>query len=352
VILVLIFPLLGDSDLVGEAMMKRLVINGPRKAEFEDLSIPTCHDDGLLIQAEATAISTGTEIRAYKCISVDGKGELLYPNVPMSFPFENGYSMVGRVVEVGRLAEGFDKGDRVFVPEPHKEYTSVATRETLKLPESVLTEHAVFLSILGVGQLALRKGSPELGQNIAVVGLGVIGLATVALCQTFKFPVLGIDTDGHRLELAGAMGIDVISPEDSNFQRQVLEWSGGRGADLVIEAASTWHAVRTAMDVAREGGTIVVVSRHTDKPDFSPVNHPYFGKDLKLLTSYGYADDRWDRMASMRLMLNMLETGDLAIGPMITHEFEWTEIPEVYHRLDEGDSELLGVIIRWTEGQL
>jgi threonine dehydrogenase-like Zn-dependent dehydrogenase len=148
------------------------------------------------------------------------------------------------------------------------------------------------------------------------------------------------------------MGIDVISPEDSNFQRQVLEWSGGRGADLVIEAASTWHAVRTAMDVAREGGTIVVVSRHTDKPDFSPVNHPYFGKDLKLLTSYGYADDRWDRMASMRLMLNMLETGDLAIGPMITHEFEWTEIPEVYHRLDEGDSELLGVIIRWTEGQL
>ena len=171
----------------------------------------------------------------------------------------------------------------------------------------------MFLSILGVGQLALRKGSPDLGQNIAVVGQGGIGLAIVALCQAFKFPVIGIDTDGHRLELASAMGIDVISPEDPNFQRQVLEWSGGRGADLVIEAASTWHAVRTAMDVAREGGTIVVVSRHTDKPDFSPVNHPYFGKDLKLLTSYGYADDRWDRMTSMRLMLNMLESGDLLI---------------------------------------
>ena len=337
---------------MGEIMMKRLVINGPRRAEFEDLSIPACYDDGLLIRAEATTISTGTEIRAYRCISVDEKGELLYPNIPMSFPFENGYSMVGRVVEAGRLAEGFDVNDRVFVPEPHKEYTSVNTRDALKLPDGVLTEHAVFLSILGVGQLALRKGSPEMGQNIAVVGLGVIGLATVALCQAFKFPVLGIDMDGRRLEVASAMGIDVISPEDPNFQHKVFEWSDGRGADLVIEAASTWRATRTAMDVAKEGGTIVVVSRHTDKPDFSPVNHPYFGKDLKLLTSYGYTDSRWDRMASMRLMLDMLESEDLVIRPMITHEFEWTEIPEVYHRLDEGDSELLGVIIRWPEGQL
>ena len=53
-------------------------------------------------------------------------------------------------------------------------------------------------------------------------------------------------------------------------------------------------------------------------------------------------------MTSMRLMLGMLESGDLEIGPMVTHEFEWTEIPEVYHRLDLGDSELLGVIIRWS----
>lgn len=328
--------------------MKRLVISGPRKAEFENLPIPTCHDDGLLIQAEATTISTGTEIRAYRCISVDEKGEFLYPNVPMSFPFENGYSMVGRVVEVGRSAEGFVEGDRVFVSEPHKEYASVTAGEALKLPDDVSTEHAVFLSILAVGQLALRKGSPELGQNIAVVGQGVIGLATAALCKAFKFPVLGIDTDSRRLEVASAMGIEVVSPDDSGFGRHVLKWSCGKGADLVIEAASTWQATRTAMDIARKGGTIVVASRHTDKPDFSPVNHPYFGKDLKLLTSYGYTDDRWDRMTSMRLMLGMLESGDLEIGPMVTHEFEWTEIPEVYHRLDLGDSELLGVIIRWS----
>lgn len=329
--------------------MKRLVITGPRKAEFEDVPTPVCPEDGLLVRAEATTVSTGTEIRAYRGIPIDETGELLYPNMPLVFPFENGYSMVGRVVEAGNAITGFAEGDRVFVAEPHKEYAAVSADAALKLPDGVPTDHAVFLSILGVGQLALRKGGPAPGENVAVVGQGVIGLATVAVCKAFRFRVLGLDTDGRRLEVASAMGIEVVSPADGASGQRVLDWSDGRGADLVVEAASTWRATRTAMDVARKGGTVVVVARHTDKPDFSPVNHPYFGKDLKLLTSYGYADDRWDRMTSMGLMLDMLKSGDLEIAPMITHEFEWREIPEVYRRLDEGDSELLGVVIRWPQ---
>ena len=327
--------------------MKRLVITGPRKAEFEDVPIPGCPDDGLLVRAEATAISTGTEIRAYRCTPVDEAGELLHLGVPIAFPFENGYSMVGRVVEVGDLAKGFAKGDRVYVSQPHKEYGAVSVDAALKIPDSVPTEHAVFLSILSVGQLALRKGRPTFGENVAVVGLGVIGLATAVVCKAFRFRVLGLDTDGRRLEVASAMGIEVASPEDRALGQRVLDWSDGRGADLAIESAATWPATRTAMDVARKGGTVVVVSRHADKPDFSPVNHPYFGKDLRLVTSYDYSDDRWDHTTSTRLMLDMLESGDLDIAPMIAHEFEWSDIPRVYRRLDEGESELVGVVIRW-----
>jgi len=336
--------------------VKRLVITGPRKAEFEDVSAPVCPADGLLIRAEATAISIGTEIRAYRSIPVDEEGQLLYPSVwqarqvPLSFPYENGYSMVGRVAEVGRSATGFSGGDRVFVGEPHKEYAAVSAESALKLPDGVPTELAVFLNVLGVGQLALRKGSPAPGENVAVVGLGVIGLGTVALSRAFRFRVLGIDLDRQRLEVARDLGIDVISPDDGAFDRRVLDWSDGRGADVVVEAASTWHATRTAMDVARQGGTVVVVATHTDRPDFSPVSHPYLGKDLKLLTSLGYTDARWDRTRSSRLMLDMLESGDLKIAPMITHEFEWSEIPDVYRRLDGGDSELLGVVFRWPGG--
>ena len=59
--------------------MKRLIITGPRRAEFEDVPTPDCPENGLLVRATVTAISTGTEIRGYRATPVDDEGLLLYP---------------------------------------------------------------------------------------------------------------------------------------------------------------------------------------------------------------------------------------------------------------------------------
>ena len=61
--------------------MKRLVITGPRQASFDDVDIPGCPPDGLLVRANVTAVSTGTEIRVYRYIPVDEDGEWLHGGV-------------------------------------------------------------------------------------------------------------------------------------------------------------------------------------------------------------------------------------------------------------------------------
>ena len=81
--------------------------------------------------------------------------------------------MVGRVVAIGGEVSGFAVGDRVFVPEPHQEYAAVAADSVVKLSESIPAEVGVFLSILTVAQLAMRKGRPTPGESVAIVGLGV-----------------------------------------------------------------------------------------------------------------------------------------------------------------------------------
>lgn len=330
--------------------MHRLIITAPRRAEFEEVAIPPCSPDGLLVQARVTAISTGTELRVYRLIPVDAAGRFLHANVPLELPAENGYSMVGDVVEVGERVTGFSVGDRVFVPAPHRAIAAVPAHLAVKLPAEAPDEQAVFLSILEVAHLALRKGDPAPGENLAIVGQGVIGLAALAYGVAYGFRTVAIDTDERRLAIARQLGADLaLSPAEPNFHERVRNFCNGDGADLVIEAASVWPAIQTSMEIAAKGGRVVVVARHTDQPTFSPVGDPFLQKEIALLVSYGHPPDghRWDRRRSFALTLEMLAKGRLNIAPMITHRFPWHELPQVYQRLDQGERDLVGIVLDW-----
>jgi threonine dehydrogenase-like Zn-dependent dehydrogenase len=103
------------------------------------------------------------------------------------------------------------------------------------------------------------------------------------------------------------------------------------------------------LEIARNDGRVVIASRHTGMPDFNPVGHPFLGKRLELLTSYGHEPDgrRWDRRRSFALTVRLLREGRLVIDPMITHRFAWHELPEVYRRMHEGDRTIVGAVLRW-----
>ena len=331
-------------------MPKRLVICGPRQAEFEEVPRPECSPDGIVVRARTTAISTGTELRIYRGIPVDPEGKFLFPRQPFGFPVENGYSMVGDVVEVGEDVEDLQPDDRVFVPEPHKQIAACQASQAILLPESLPDDIGAFTHILEVAHIALRRGEPSPGENVAIIGSGPIGLSALAYAQAFGLRTAVLDFDQERLAVAQSMGSDWTgSPEEVDHVEQVVNFFDGEGADLVIEAASSWAAVETGLRIARPEGRVVVVARHTDQPRFSPVGYPYLAKNLSLRTSYGHPrpGTRWDRRRSLALTLDLLVRGRLNAGPIITHHFDWSEIPEVYQRMDASAAGMIGVAIDW-----
>ena len=332
--------------------MKQLLITGPREAEFREVPRPEVPPEGLLVRARLTAVSTGTELRVYRAVPVDAAGKFLHERVPFELPTTNGYSMVGEVVEVGGEVQGFAPGDRVFVPAPHGEYAAVDAAAAVKLPAEVSDEQAVLLSILEVAHIALRRGDPAPGENVAIVGQGVIGLSALAYCRAFGLRTAVVDREAARLRIARSMGADLaVCPDEADSVEQVLGLFHGQGADLVLEAASSWTAVETGMRLARTDGRLVVVSRHTELPRFNPVGHPWLGKRLSLLTSYGYPPpgSRWDRGRSIGLTLELLGRGRLDVGPLVTHRVGWEDLPDVYRRLDAGEAAMVGVVLRWNE---
>lgn len=330
--------------------MKRLIITGPKQAVFEDVPLPECAADGLLIKTELTAVSPGTEIRVFRAQPVDEAGRFLHEHIPFRLPTVNGYSLVGRVLQAGKDVTGFKEGDRVFAAAPHQEYVSLPAQQAVKLPDSVPSEQAVFLSILEVAHIALRRAAPAPGETVAVVGQGVIGLSAVAFCSAFGLRTLAVDRNTGRLEVSRKMGADcAVSPDDADFN-SIIEAFLPAGCDVALEAASSWSAVRTAMQLTRPEGRVVIVSRHIHPPDFNPAGHPFLGKKLALLTSYGYPPDgsRWDRARSIGLTLELLSRGKLNIGPLLTGRFDRRELPAVYERYERGDPELIGVVLDWV----
>jgi (R,R)-butanediol dehydrogenase/meso-butanediol dehydrogenase/diacetyl reductase len=97
--------------------------------------------------------------------------------------------------------------------------------------------------------------------SVVVVGIGNIGLLAILVAKAFcSREIIAIGKYPARQELAAHYGASlVLEPDDPNVQAKILDRTDGLGAALVCEAAGTPSSLRTAVDVARKGGKIVVL---------------------------------------------------------------------------------------------
>jgi threonine dehydrogenase-like Zn-dependent dehydrogenase len=328
--------------------MRALRITAPLEATITDCPEPRLTPDGVLVRARCTAISVGTEMRQYRDERVEQN--------PADFPRPNGYSMVGVIEAVGAEVAGLMIGQRVFVMMPHDALVVVPCGQVYPVPDGAPDEPAVFTTLCEIGLHALRRGNPSLGENVAIIGQGIIGLATLAVARAWGLRTIALDLDARRLAYARAMGADlVVNPRDPDYEEQIAAFCGPEGVDLVVEAASSWRAIQTAYRIVRRRGCISVVARHTDIPDFNPIQDGMMTKEVVFTTSYAHPvmdapPDllRWTRPRDNRLLLELIGKGRIDMSPAITHRIAPEEIPAIYRRLHEGDASIAGVVVDWS----
>lgn len=328
-------------------MMRALRLTAPFGAAIAMVAAPTPGPGDVLIRARRTAISTGTELRQYR-------DERVAQN-PAGFPRANGYSFVGTIEALGPATSGLTLGQRVFATAPHEELVVVPQDAVYPVPEGAADDEAVFAVIGEIGLHALRRGEPSFGENVAIIGQGIIGLATLAIARAWGLRTIALDLDARRREFARAVGADLVAdPADPSHEAQIVAFCGDAGLDLAIEAASSWRAIGLAYRLVRRRGTVVVVARHTDRPDFNPIADDLMTKEVRFTTSYAHPvldapPDllRWTRPRDLRLILELLGTGRLSFGDLISHRIAPEELPTIYQRLHEGDTGIAGVVVEW-----
>ncbi len=172
---------------------------------------------------------------------------------------------------------------------------------------------------------AVERGNVRLGSSVAVLGVGPVGQAAIALAAlSGAYPVIAVGAPEARLEFAKRMGATHVVPLELPPEERasaVRAANGGRGVDVVIEVAGTPEAVPQALDLARDGGCVVVAGQYTDNGNTSINPHAqinrkhvelrgcwgcdysHFHRALQLLAHRG-ADLPWLEAVSERFSLD------------------------------------------------
>lgn len=282
-------------------------------------------------------------------------------------PVTLGYSNAGVVLGTGANVREFLPGDRVVSNGPHSEVVTVPKNLCAKIPGAVPDEQAAFTVIAAIALEGIRLVKPSLGENIAVTGLGLIGLISVQLLRAHGCRVLGLDFDPKRLELARSLGaetVDLSIGEDPI--RAAEQFSRGRGLDGVLIAAATKsdEPVHQAAVMCRKRGRIVLVGvtgLQLSRDDF-------YKKELSFQVSCSYGPGRydpayeeggqdyppayvrWTAQRNFEAVLDMMADGRLNVAPLITHRFPFERALEAYE-LIQSEEFHLGVLVEYPADQ-
>jgi threonine dehydrogenase-like Zn-dependent dehydrogenase len=340
------------AKLVGH----RAVLVAPRDLRYESVSADTDKLGGnqLCAVTEYTAISIGTEKAAYIGLPA------LRPGV--TYPRFVGYCNAARVVAIGADVHGVAIGDRIITHQPHQSIFICEQSDVLALIPDTLDARTASLTYLAhVGLTALHRTGLQVGEVVAVQGLGPIGLATVALASALGARrVIAIGNNESRLACAMKVGAtNAILSTATDIEAQVASIASGSLPDIVVTTVNDWEAWRTTLQLVRLFGRIAVLGfpgRGVPLQTFNPLDSSIFYTRQPTIVSAGLAsgpeqwgagDARASLKANMRFLLDLVAQGKLALGELITHEVSWSDLASVYELAESGDKSLIGAVVRW-----
>ncbi len=272
-------------------------------------------------------------------------------------PQSLGYSSAGVVIAVGDGVADINVGDRVACAGAgfavHAEFACVPRMLVAKIPEAssqsagnVSYEEAAFGTVGAICLHGIRTAEVSLGDNVAVIGLGLLGQIAVQLLKAAGCRVFGMDPLPHRANLAIASGAEAACTGAPEFRDLCFQKTGGVGVDSVLIAAETPSSqpVNLAAELARDRAIVVAVGT----VGMELQRKLYYEKELDFRISRSYGPGRydaayeqkgrdypighvrWTETRNLDAFLQFIAGGKLNLPALITHRFPMEQATRAY----------------------
>ena len=282
-------------------------------------------------------------------------------------PLPLGYSSAGVIEELGEGITGLRPGDRVACAggdAVHAEFAVVPENMLARLPASVDFESGAAATLGAVALHAFRLAEVQVGERVAVIGLGLLGQLALQIARAAGCETLGVDVDAARVELAQTIGGSATDREQAAETGRTF--TGGEGFDAILICAHSGDndPLELAATLARDRANVVLVG----VVSMEVPRKPYYDKELKLIVSRSYGPGRydptyeqkgidypigyvrWTEGRNIEGFLELVAADKVRVAPLISHRFP-VERAEQAYQLIAGSSEetALGVLLTYEE---
>jgi len=218
------------------------------------------------------------------------------------------------------------------------EYVAIPARIAYKLPENLGFAEAAMLEAVSVALHAVAVTELKGGDTSLVIGAGMIGLLTLQAARAKGCSrVFVADIDATRLQSASELGADqTILASGTELTQQILNLTGGRGVDVVLEAVGRDETIATAIDCVRKGGTVTLIG------NISPqVNLPLqkvVSRQIRLQGSCASCGEYPEAM-------ELIAAGKIRVAPLITAVAPLSDGPNWFARLHSHEPNLMKIVL-------
>jgi (R,R)-butanediol dehydrogenase/meso-butanediol dehydrogenase/diacetyl reductase len=336
--------------------MKALQLHGHRDIRVDDVPEPVARPGWSVVKVLRSSICH-SDLREWEGPSYIGRTGVPNPITGVLMPVILGHEFSAEIVEMNGARDGFKVGDRV-APDgciydgtcysctfgrynlcdnlavlgfdghgSHAQYVAVPNYSLYPIPDSLSDEQGALIEPVAVAVHGLRNGHLRLGDNVVIIGGGMIGTCAAMVARVSGAGHVWVSEilEGRRERLKNA-GYDVLNPADGDVGDQVRALTGGVGADLALDCVGVQSSLDAALAVVRKAGRVVLVGLYTKRPELDILR---VGLDeVGVVGSLAYAHDFEAAIALAadgRIDLDGLVTGRTALRDIVTEGFERAE---------------------------
>jgi threonine dehydrogenase-like Zn-dependent dehydrogenase len=341
-----------------------LVFTGPRCAGLETYPERALAPHEVRLATRFSGISAGTELTAYRGSNPylhkrwDPARRLFVPGeqTSLAYPVRGwGYEEVGEVVETGADAADVPLGARVYGAWGHRS-THIVTAEYARarlLPDSLDTIVGIFSQIGAIALNGLHDGRIRLGETVAVFGMGVLGQILAQGARASGAHVIAVDLHDFRLDLAHRLGAPVIiNPSLVSAAEAIKDLTGGRGADICIEASGASQALNEAVRAAAYSARVVAMGFFQGEAQGLFLGEEFHHNRINLVGSQIFGTDpelqyRWNELRLAQTAMRLQAEGVLNLRPLITHVEPLERAGGLFEALDTTPGEVMQAVIKF-----